>query len=51
MIDKNNLLRSRLEDYVEDSYSENDYVKFTDFLDEFECSVVIEFFNKRQGRC
>ncbi len=44
MIDKNNLLRSRLEDYVEDSYSENDYVKFSDFLDEFECSVVIEFF-------
>lgn len=44
MIDKYSLLRSRLSDFVEKSYTETGFLKFTDFLDEFECSTVIDYF-------
>lgn len=44
MIDRDSLLRSRLEEFLENSYCKYDYIKFTDFLDEFECSVCISFF-------
>lgn len=44
MIDKHSLLRSRLADFFEKSYTENAFLKFTGFLDEFECSTVIDYF-------
>lgn len=44
MIDKYSLLRSRLADFVQKSYTETNFLKFTDFLDEFECSTVIDYF-------
>lgn len=47
MTDKSALLISRLNEYADLSYMDSSYVKFTDFLDEFECSAAISLYKNR----
>lgn len=44
MIDRNDLLLSRLNEYVELSFERNGYLKFTEFLDEYQCSAATVLF-------